>query len=400
MRTAAIVARGAGGRCLLDKRRRLPEHEPGISMANHDVRSGRTPERTSPGRRLRSGRLVRIRPGSLPGTLPPAAAGATSVISVVAFSSDGVSEHTGITVEEALAAVVPGRVTWINIDGIGDPVVIARVGERFGLHPLALEDAMTVPQRPKAERYEKHYFIVLRMMRCAPEIEEEQVSIFFGTDWVVTVQERSDGDVFNPVREAIRHARGRVRQAAADYLAYLLLDAVVDGYFPVLEQASERMEELQDAAVTRASAPTLLGIQRLRRDVQTLRRAVWPIREEIGALQRDESGLIAPETKVFLRDAYDHAVQALEVVESLREMSASVMEVYLSAQNQRLNEVMKVLTVIATLFIPLTFIASIYGMNFEFMPEVHWRYGYAWALGLMAASALALIVYFNRRGWW
>lgn len=368
-------------------------------MADHDVRTGRAPERTSGSRRLRSGRVVRIRPGSLPGTLPPAV-GTTSVMSVLTFSSDGVSERTGITVDEALAAVVPGRVTWINIDGIGDPAVIVRVGERFGLHPLALEDAMTVPQRPKAERYAEHYFVVLRMLRCTPEIEEEQVSIFFGAGWVVTVQEKSDGDVFNPVREAIRHARGRVRQAGADYLAYLLLDAVVDGYFPVLEQTSERMEELQDAAVIRASAATLLGIQRLRRDVQTLRRAVWPIREEIGVLQRDDSGLITSETKVFLRDAYDHAVQALEVVESLREMSASVMEVYLSAQNQRLNEVMKVLAVIATLFIPLTFIASIYGMNFEFMPELHWRYGYAWALGLMAASALGMVVYFNRKGWW
>jgi magnesium transporter len=238
------------------------------------------------------------------------------------------------------------------------------------------------------------------MIRPRHEVEEEQVSIFFGSDWVLTVQERPDGDVFDPVRDAIRHRRGHVRSAGADYLAYLLLDAVVDGYFPVLETLTERMETAQDDALAQPTDATLVRIQELRRDSLVLRRAVWPMREEIGVLQRDESGLIGKETKVFLRDAYDHAVQVLEMVEFLREGTASAMEVYLSAQNQRLNQVMKVLTVIATLFIPLTFIASIYGMNFEVMPELGWRYGYLWALSLMGGTLVVLALYFKRKGWW
>jgi magnesium transporter len=250
------------------------------------------------------------------------------------------------------------------------------------------------------ERYDKHFFVVLRMMRAAPTVQEEQVSIFFGQDWVITIQEAREGDVFDPVRDAIHQARGRCRHAGADYLAYLLIDAVIDGYFPVLEATTETSEQLQDEVLATPTRRTLVAIQHLRHDVLMLRRAIWPIREEVAALQRDDSGLVAAETRMFLRDAYDHAVQALDIVESLRETTASVMEVYLSAQNQRLNEVMKVLTVIATLFIPLTFIASIYGMNFEQMPELKWHYGYAWALGLMAMTATVMVVYFRRRGWW
>jgi magnesium transporter len=316
------------------------------------------------------------------------------------FGREGVREVVAARAEDAIAAIAPTGITWINLDGLGDLAALERLGERFELHPLALEDARNVPQRPKAERYPKHFFVVLRTMHCAPELEEEQVSIFFGADWVVTIQARPGGDPFGPVREAIRQGRGRVRELGADYVAYLLLDAVIDAYFPVLDLAGEQMDALQDAAIHTPNQDTLIGIQTLRHDILTLRRAVWPIREEIGVLQRDDSGLISAETRVFLRDAYDHAVLALEVVEALREMSGSVMEIYLSAQNQRLNQVMKVLTVIATVFIPLTFIASIYGMNFQFMPELHWPYGYAWALGLMGLTALVMVFYFRHRGWW
>lgn len=355
---------------------------------------------SAPPRRRRQ--MTTTRPGTLPGTLPAPAAGAQRArLRVTAFDAAGVRECDTRTVEEALEVVAPDGVTWINVDGAGDAWTLARLGERFRLHPLALEDTMNGLQRPKAERYETHFFVVLRMLRATPDLEEEQVSVFFGPGWVITIQERADGDVFDPVRDAIRHERGRVRAAGADYLAYLLLDAVVDGYYPVLEAAADRLDALQEEAIGgRPRRETLEGIQRLRHDVLSIRRAVWPVREELSVLQRDESGLIRAETKVFLRDAYDHAVQVLDVVESVREGMSSVMEVYLSAQNQRLNEVMKVLTVIATLFIPLTFIASIYGMNFEAMPELRWRYGYAWALGLMAATAAGMIAYFRRRGWW
>ncbi|OGK98233.1 MAG: magnesium and cobalt transport protein CorA [Candidatus Rokubacteria bacterium RIFCSPHIGHO2_12_FULL_73_22] len=346
-------------------------------------------------------RVARIRPGTLPGTLeaPESAAGEAPRISVIGYGPEAHVERTVERIEDALAEVLPGRVSWINVEGLGQPEVLTRLGERFGLHPMALEDAMNVPQRPKVERFDTYFLIVLRMVRLSQEVEDEQVSLFFGQDWVVTVQERADWDVFDPVRDAIRQRRGRVRDAGADYLAYLLLDAVVDAYFPVLERVIESVEALEDDALD-ALPETLPRIQRARRNVLTLRRAVWPLREEIAVLQRADATFVAAATGVFLRDSYDHAVQALEVIESLRESLTSVMEVHLSAQNQRLNSVMKVLTVIATLFIPLTFIASIYGMNFAGMPELGWRWGYPGVLGLMALTAAGMLLYFRRRGWW
>jgi magnesium transporter len=347
-------------------------------------------------------RRPRIRPGTLPGTLVSHEdAQAPARLTVMRFSRESVDEHAVASVDEAVAAVLPGGVTWINVDGL-DAAVLSRLGEHFGLHALALEDAMNVPQRPKAERYEKHYLLILPSLRRENDtVAAEQISVFFGEGWVITIQERVAGDSFGAVRAAIRHGRGRTREAGADYLAYLLLDSVVDAYFPVVESLGERMAVLeQDAVTATATTECLLGIQHVRHELLSVRRAVWPVREEVSALMRDESGIVSPDTRVFLRDAYDHAVQALELVESMRETAASVMEIYLSSQNQRLNEVMKVLTVMATLFIPLTFIASIYGMNFQFMPELHWRYGYAWALGLMVLTAGGLITYFRRRGWW
>jgi magnesium transporter len=226
------------------------------------------------------------------------------------------------------------------------------------------------------------------------------VSIFFGASYVVTVQERPGGDVFEGVRRRIRTGRGRMRTAGADYLAYALIDSVVDGYFPVLESLGERLDELEAECITPESGILVAQIQGLRRDLLTVRRAVWPTREALIAIQRDESKLVTPETRVFLRDCYDHAVEAIDIIETDRETASSVMEIYLATQNQRLNEVMKVLTVIATLFIPLTFIASIYGMNFQDMPELKSRWGYPGVLGLMALVAGSLIYYFKRRHWW
>jgi magnesium transporter len=339
----------------------------------------------------------------MPGTLPPPdpAAAERRRITVIAYTHDAVTETEGKTLEEALAAAGPG-VRWINVDG-PDAGVLQRLGAHFRLHPLALEDVLTGPQRPKIERYADHYFMILRMLRIASpghaDLDDEQVSVFFGHDWVITVQDRPGGDVFDPVRDAIRQSRGRVREAGADYLAYLLLDAVVDGLFPVLEAVSDRVETLE-AETLEASPRALLALQHTRHTALTLRRAIWPTREAIGVLQREENPLIAGETRTFLRDSHDHAVQALELVEALRETLAGMIDVYLSVQNQRLNEVMKVLTVIATLFIPLTFIASIYGMNFKHMPELEWPWGYAWALGLMAVTALGMLTYFRRKGWW
>jgi magnesium transporter len=346
-------------------------------------------------------RVARIAPGTPPGTLVAAESASPVRIGVLTWTRTSATFEEVPTIDAALARIAPGAITWINVDGLGDVGVLAKLGERFALHPLALEDVLNVPQRPKVERYDKHMFVVMRTMRIVDgSVHDEQVSLFFGHDWLITVQERSDGDCFGPVRDAIRAGRGRVREAGADYAAYLLIDAVVDAYFPVIEHLGERMQVLESAAIEDPSQALLVEMQHLRHELLALRRAVWPMREEVGILVRDESALVTAETRVFLRDVYDHAVQALEIVESLRETAVSVMEVYLSVQNQRLNEVMKVLTVIATIFIPLTFIASIYGMNFRHMPELEWRYGYVWALGLMVCTAAGLVLYFKRRGWW
>lgn len=348
--------------------------------------------------------MLRLRPGAAPGTLPLVEAGAApgpaAQLTVTRYTDHSLFEVEVATLDEALASLEEPGVTWLNVGGIADATLLARLGERLRLHPLALEDAVNVPQRPKVEFYPDHGFVVLRMLRTTPELTEEQVSLFFGHSWVVTVQERAGADAFGPVRERIRGNRGRVRSTGADYLAYSLLDAVVDGYFPVLEAIGDHLNALEDEAIVGRGEMVLPQIQRLRRDLLTVRRAVWPAREAVLALQREESAMIGPETRVFLRDCYDHTVQALEVVETFHETAAAVLEIYVSVQNQRLNEVMKVLTVIATLFIPLTFIASIYGMNFKHMPELDWAIGYPVALGLMVAVAAGLITYFRRRGWW
>ncbi len=362
---------------------------------------------------LRRARPSRVRPGAAPGTLdaPERYRGQPVRISRMTFSPDEVSEIEAKSVEECLDFPPRPGVVWINVEGLGQPDVIARIGERFGLHSLALEDVLDVHHRPKVEAYADHYFVVTRMVRLKTNaecgmgdaewgIEEEQVSIFFGPSFVITFQERADGDVFGPLRERIRHARGRIRSAGADYLAYSILDSLVDALFPVLETLGERVEQLEDEVIERPSQKVVPKVHALRRDLLGLRRTLWPLREALVVLQREESPFVTPETRIFLRDCHDHAVQALELVETHRETAASLMEVYLSAQNQRLNEVMKVLTVMGTLFIPLTFIASIYGMNFQHMPELGWRYGYPAALGLMALVAGGLLAFFKRRGWW
>src|SRR5438445_4073266 len=277
----------------------------------------RLKRRLSAGLGTRRSRVARVRPGTPPGTLVAAGVPTPARISVVAYNREGATERPDVGVDDALAAVAPGGVTWINVDGLGDPDVLARLGERFGLHPLALEDVLNVPQRPKVERFDKHMFVVLRTMRLADgEVAEEQVSLFFGAGWLITVQERPDGDCFGVVREAIRQGRGRVREAGADYLGYLLIDSVVDAYFPVIEQFGERIQHLESAAIDDPNPIVLVQMQRLRHQLLTLRRAVWPMREEVTVLQRDESQLVTAETRLFLRDVNDHAVQALELVRS------------------------------------------------------------------------------------
>ena len=295
-------------------------------------------------------------------------------------------------------------VTWVNVDGLHEVRTIEAVGKCFEAHPLILEDILNTSQRPKLDfEKDKYLFIVLRMFQAdspGGRIEPEQVSLLLNQHSVVSFQEQKiAGDVFEPVRKRLRNHEGRLRAAGPDYLAYSLLDAVVDGYFGVLEDLGERVEALEEDLVARPEPDTLRGIYELRRALLVLRKAVWPLREVIGELLRGDSPLIAADTLIYLRDLHDHVFQVIDTVETLREMVAGMLDIYLSSVSNKLNEVMKVLTIIATIFIPLTFIAGVYGMNFEHMPELrsHWGYPMVWAV--MVGVAVVMLRYFRKKGW-
>jgi magnesium transporter len=302
---------------------------------------------------------------------------------------------------EAFTPAAGANVTWIDVSGIHQLDVLEGLGKRFTLHPLLLEDIANTDQRPKIDEYGTYGFVVLKTLQVGDrrdDIEVEQVSLVFGKDFVLSFQENGS-DVFKPVKERLRVGKGRLRQSGADYLLYALLDATVDQYFLVLEVLGEKIESLQDAVVENPKPQTLRAIHALKRDLLFLRRAVWPLREVMNNLSRADSPLLQPTTRVFFRDVYDHVVQIVDTIETLREMVSSMLEVYLSSVSYRLNAVMKVLTIITTIFMPLTFIVGVYGMNFEHMPELQWPWGYPVVLGTMAAIALAMVGLFKRKKW-
>ncbi len=292
-------------------------------------------------------------------------------------------------------------VSWINLDGLHQVEVIEALGGCYGLHPLVLEDILHTDQRPKLEAYEEYLFLVLKMLHFdeeTAEVRTEQVGLILGPRHVISFQEK-EGDVFEPVRERIRHGKGRIRRMGADYLAYALLDAVVDSYFVLLEKIGDRIELLEEELVASPSPDILHRIHNLKREMILLRRSVWPLREVISALQREESALVRPETDVFLRDLYDHTIQVVDTVETYRDLVAGLLDLHLSSVSNRMNEVMKVLTLTATIFIPLTFMAGIYGMNFDFMPELHWRWSYPLLWLAMVGVAAGMYLFFRRRKW-
>lgn len=343
-------------------------------------------------------------PGTRPGTLAAhAEADAVPVrIRAIAYTADGCEERE-LSREQLSSVEVPGRgVLWLDVWGLSDPGVVQAIGDRFGFHPLALEDVLNIPQRPKVERYGDHLLVVLREVRY-PE-EPEQVSLFLREGVVVSFQERP-GDPFEPVRDRIRRGQDRIRSLGPDYLLYSLCDAVLDAFFPTLEQLGDRVEELEDRVVRSPVPETLREVRRLKRSLLEVRRAAWPARDAVNDLLREGSPLISLETKIFLRDCYDHAVQVMDMVETYREMAASLVDEYLSMVSNRLNEVVKILTMVATIFIPLTFLAGIYGMNFDReaspfnMPELGWRYGYPAVLLVMAVTLVGMLVAFRRKGW-
>ena len=338
--------------------------------------------------------------GARPGTLVPSATAVPPRIREIRYGPNGVTDRA-VTDPTELApeAANDGMVTWIDIQGTGDVTVLRQLGERFGLHPLALEDVVNAPQRPKIEDYNHHVLIITRMVRLddAGELVLEQVGLVVGPDYVLSFQEQY-GDVLDPVRVRIGEGLGPIRSAGADYLAYALLDTIIDGYYPVLEGLGERIETMEIEALA-ARTGMSKQIHDLKRQLLVVRRAIWPQRDVVNTLLRGESPLVLKETLLFYRDTYDHAAQAVDVLDSHRELVNGLLSIHLSAASNRTNEVMKVLTIMASIFIPLTFLAGVYGMNFEMMPELHTPWGYPALLGAMFLLALLMLFYFRRKRW-
>lgn len=331
-----------------------------------------------------------------------ARAGAKTRISFFEYGEDFFMEKQDASPDECFEARKPGAVRWVNIDGVHDAALIEKFAERLGLHRLVVEDIMQTGRRPRLDDFGGYLFVVLKMVTLEAGGEGvacEQVSLVLAPGMVVSFQEQRPGDVFEDVRERIRKDKGRVRKTGADYLLYLLMEAVADGYFAVLERLGEEAEPLERALVLKPGREPLRKIHALKKAALAVRRAVWPLREVAAALERGESGLLQMETRVFFRDLYGHTIEAMDTVETLRETLSAMTDIYLSSASNRLNEVMKVLTIISTIFIPLTFIAGVYGMNFQHMPELKWRYGYFAVLFLMLLVALGMLAFFKRKKW-
>ncbi|MDG6257550.1 MAG: magnesium/cobalt transporter CorA [Methanomicrobiaceae archaeon] len=336
-------------------------------------------------------------PGSLVhiGSVPPLA----TAITLFRYSEKGITERKGATLAEVTAPLPDKEVTWIDCSGLGDIGAVEAIGARFSIHPLTLEDILNTRQRPKIEYFDHYIYVVLKMLALDDrEIRTEQVSIILGEEFVLTFQEQ-EGDVFDPVRARLRAGGNRIRREGAGYLAYSLLDAVVDGYYAIFEWFGEEIEDLEDELLDGPGQRTLQAIHEKKRLLIMIRRSIWPLREVVGAFERVESPLVSGITPVYLRDVYDHTVELVETLETYRDMMSGMIDIHLSTTSNHMNEIMKVLTIIATIFIPLTFIAGLYGMNFVGMPELSNRYGYPAVLLLMLAVGLVEVWFFRKRGW-
>jgi len=323
-------------------------------------------------------------------------------IKLVAYNSENIVEKELNNVEECLNFKdLPGTNLWINVDGLDQVEVIAKLGSYFEIHPLTLEDVLNTEQRPKMEDYESYIYTVLKIMLLdsqEKEINVDQISIIFGYNYILSFQERDVG-IFNPLRERLKNPASRLRKNGVDYLAYGLIDTVVDNYFLILEHFGEEIEGLEDELIVHPEPEILKTVQKYKRDMIILRKSVWPLRELINGMQKTESEIIKDTTQIYLRDIYDHTIRVIESIEDLRDILASMMDIYLSSVSNKMNEIMKVLTVIATIFIPLTFIVGVYGMNFDNMPELHWRWGYPAVMLSMVLIGITMFIYFRKKQW-
>jgi len=322
-------------------------------------------------------------------------------IEVIDYNEAGYKELEVKNIKECLKFKEKSTVSWLNIVGISQADIIKRLGQLYNFHPLVLEDILHVKQRPKMEDYGNYIFIILKMIYYdsqSNEITVEQISLLLGQNYIISFQERVE-DVFDLVRDRIKSGKGKIRKMKSDYLAYSLIDAVVDHYFFILEKLGDEIENLEDELMREPTPKTMNKINKFKRELIYLRKSVWPLREVISGLQRSETKLIAKTTGIFLRDVYDHTIQIIDTIETFRDIVSGMLDTYLSSISNRMNEVMKVLTIIATIFIPLTFIAGVYGMNFERMPELHWPFGYLFVWAVMITMGVLMVVYFKRKKW-
>jgi len=322
-------------------------------------------------------------------------------ITLIDYDEAHLQERVLDGIEEAFPLKDLPTVTWINIDGLHEIDIIEKVGQHFNIHPLVLEDIVNTGQRPKTEEFEDFIYVVLKMLHYnenSGEISSEQFSLVLGPDFLISFQE-IQGDVFKTVRERIRKPKTRIRKAGCDYLAYALIDAVVDNYFLILEKLGENIETLEEDLLENPSPETLQTLHEMKREMIYLRKQIWPIREMINSLVKGETSLVNESTSLFFRDIYDHTIQIIDTIESFRDILSGMLDIYLSTLSNKMNEVMKVLTIIATIFIPITFVAGIYGMNFKFMPELEWRWGYVMVWAIIVVVVGIMIGFFKKKQW-
>ena len=348
------------------------------------------------------------KPGSIPGTLNIEEDAEIPEIVLIDYNSDRADRIANLTPEACAEYLNTESVSWVDVKGLGSESILQRLGKVFKLHPLVLEDVVNVPQRPKVEDYPQQLVIITQMVVLKPSKDGfwlEQVSLVVGKNYLLTVQEEPEKDCFLPVRRRIKFNKASIRDMGSDYLAYALWDSIIDGFFPVLEIYGEKIEDLEDKVIFNPSNSSLAEVYQIKRELLALRRAIWPQRNALNSLIRDGSSVINPDTLIFLRDCYDHTVQIIDIIETYRELASSLTDIYLSSISNKMNEIMKLLTVISSIFIPLTFIAGIYGMNFNTnaspwnMPELSWYWGYPLCWALMIAIASGLVYFFWKRGW-